>query len=370
MKQIYVVMGSVSGYIRLMQFLDDVTGHPQREFIEKRIEIIKFFDDYGADATRRAFGKSRSTIYLWKQKLKQSGGKLSSLATGNKIPHHKRHRIVHPFIEKFIVDYRTEHPRADKTTITSVLKQACQTAGVKPVSESTVGRIIHDLKERGRLERNAQIKINGISGKIHVWATHRTRKIRRKGYWPKQPGDLVEIDTVSIFTAGLKRYLLTAIDLPTRFAFAYAYKSGSSANARDFLLKLKTVAPFPIARIQTDNGHEFQKHFAQACDQSGLVHFFNYPRHPQSNGHLERFNRTVQEQFAEWHTDDLDDVSIFNRSLMEYLLWYNTARPHRGIGKIPPMRYYLDNYCPSDQSNTVWTLTEICIIKSCVLYYF
>ena len=63
--------------------------------------------------------------------------------------------------------------------------------------------------------------------------------MRWKGFYPVWPGELVEIDTVSIFVDGLKRYLLTAIDLPTRFAFAYIYKSSSSANARDFLAKLK-----------------------------------------------------------------------------------------------------------------------------------
>ena len=41
--------------------------------------------------------------------------------------------------------------------------------------------------------------------------------MRRKGFYPVRPGELVEIDTVSIFADGLKRYLLTAIDLPTRF---------------------------------------------------------------------------------------------------------------------------------------------------------
>ncbi len=131
----------------------------------------------------------------------------------------------------------------------------------------------------------------------------------------------------------LKRYLITAIDLPTRFAFAYTYKSNSSASASDFLGKLKSVTPFEITRVQTDNGHEFLKHFIRACSEQNLVHFFNYPRHPQSNGHLERFNRTIQEQFAYWNTDSLDDTDVFNRLLMKYLLWYNTEKPHRSIGK-------------------------------------
>ena len=129
MQQIYVESYYRSGYSRFMQYLDDVTGHPQRQVIEQRVEIIKFFDDYGEEATRRAFGKSRSTIYLWKQKLKKAGGKLSALAPGDRTPIHKRHRVVHPFIESFIVEYRTAHPGADKTTITPALNEACSARG-------------------------------------------------------------------------------------------------------------------------------------------------------------------------------------------------------------------------------------------------
>ena len=368
MRQVYVTFGQIKGYIHLMQFLDDVTSHPQREEIENRVEIIKFFDDYGAEATRRAFSKSRSTVYLWKKKLKGSGGKLSALAPGDKTPLHKRHRVIHPLIGEFIIDYRIQHPGADKTTVTPALIGACRRAGVKPVSESSVGRIIHDLKQRGRLPRNNRIVINGKTGKLRTLEAHRVKKTRRKGFRPSKPGDLVQIDTVSIFAAGLKRYLLTAIDLSTRFAFAYTYKSSSSANAQDFLMKLQAVAPFPIVNIQTDNGHEFQKHFAQACEQNKLVHFFNYPRHPQSNGHLERFNRTVQEQFCYWHTDELDETGVFNQSLMEYLIWYNTEKPHRAIGKLPPLRYYLDNFVTPPQSNMLWTLTHACIFFPIVIY--
>ena len=109
--------------------------------------------------------------------------------------------------------------------------------------------------------------------------------------------------------------MFTAIDLPTRFAFAYTYKSNSSANGRGFPDKLRMVAPFKISRIQTDNGSEFQKHFAQACREQDMLHFFNYPQHPQSNGHIERFNRTVQEQMAYSHIDDLDELCVFNRIL-------------------------------------------------------
>jgi transposase InsO family protein len=341
-----------------MQFINNILDHPKRETIEKRLEIIEFCDEFGFEATRRAFGKSRSTIYLWKQKLKQAGGKLSALSPGDKTPIHKRQRVVHPFIEHFIIEYRSAHPGADKTTIAPALIAACNLANIKPVSESTVGRIIHDLKERGRIPGSMKVSLNGRSGKLLVRERKPPRKkVRRKGFYPVQPGELVEIDTISIFIDGLKRYLLTAIDLPTRFAFAYTYKSSSSANARDFLAKLRSVVPFQVTRVQTDNGHEFEKHFSQACREQNLVHYFNYPRHPQANSHLERFNRTIQEQFAYWHTDLLDEPEVFNRKLMHYLVWYNTEKPHRGIGKVPPLRYYLDNFATPQKSNMLWTLT-------------
>ena len=359
MKQIYVASYYHSGYSRCMQRMNDMNNHPRQKEIENRLKIIDFFDEYGAEATRKAFGKSRSTVYLWKQTLKKASGRLSALAPKDKAPLHRRKRIVHPYIENFIVDYRNSHPGVDKTTITPVVKIACEKAGIKPPAESTVGRIIHDLKGKGRIPRNIRLSINGRSGRLHAREQHpKNRKLRRKGFYPRIPGDLVEIDTVDIFVDGLKRYLITAIDLPTRFAFAYVYKSSSSACARDFLGKLREVVPFKITRVQTDNGHEFLKHFIQACQKHNVVHYFNYPRHPQSNAHLERFNRTIQEQFAYWNTDSLDDTDVFNRSLMTYLIWYNTEKVHRGIGKTTPLRYYLDNFVINpEKSNMSWTLT-------------
>lgn len=342
-----------------MQYIDNIGNHAKRKLIENRVNIIKFFDEFGANATRKAFSRSRSTVYLWKRKLKLSGGKLSALAPGDTTPFHKRKRIVHSFIEHFIIDYRTNHPGADKTTLTPALTAACIPAGVKPISVSTVGRIIHDLKIQGRLPISNKITIHGRSGNLLVRERKQAKKkTRRKGFVPQHPGELVQMDTVSIFANGLKRYLFTAIDVRTRFAFACGYSSNSSTQGRDFLKKFVAVVPFAPTRIQTDNGSEFEKHFDNYCHEQCLIHFFNYPRHPQSNACLERFNRTIQEQFVNWHIDDLDELDTFNQNLMEYLIWYNTEKPHRGIGNLTPLQYYITNFLsPSLQSNMLWTLT-------------
>ena len=343
-----------------MKYVHDVLDHPKRGSIERRLEIIQFFEEFGTEATRRAFGKSRSTVYLWKQKLKKAGGKLSALAPGDKTPIHKRKRVVHPFVERFIIEYRSSHPGVDKTTIAPSLEDACQQSGIKPVSESTIGRIIHDLKLRGRLPRSNKVTINGRTGNLVV-RVHKAakKKARRKGFVPECPGDLVQMDTISIFTTGLRRYIFTAIDVSTRFAFAYAYKTASSANGNDFLGKFIKVAPFVTRRVQTDNGSEFAKHFDDYCRDNGLTHFFNYPKHPESNSYLERFNRTIQEQCVNLCIDYLDEPVDFNHKLMEYLIWYNTEKPHRGIGNLPPLRYYLDRFLTNPKkSNMLWTLTN------------
>ena len=192
------------------------------------------------------------------------------------------------------MDHRSEHPSADKTTITPALVVSCAVAGVRSVSESTVGRTIRDLKDRGRLPYSSKISIRGDTGTLLVKEQKsKKKKLRRKDYVPHQPGDLIQMDTISIFTAGLKRYVFTALYVRTRFTFAYAYKANSSANASDFIGKFLKVAAFITKCVQTDNGSEFAKHFDDFCSRHHLTHFFNYPRHPQANGFLERFNRTA-----------------------------------------------------------------------------
>ncbi len=166
------------------------------------------------------------------------------------------------------------------------------------------------------------------------------------------------MDMVSIFAAGVKHYIFTAVDVHTRSVFAFAFKSNSFADGSEISLgKFVQVAPFATRRIQTDNGSEFAKHFGYLCHVKGLTHFFNYPKHSQFNGYLERFNRTIQEQFVYGGIDYIDEPDVFNRKLVEYLIWYNTEKPHRGINNLPPLRYYLEHFLTTPKkSNMLWTL--------------
>ena len=89
------------------------------------------------------------------------------------------------------------------------------------------------------------------------------------------------------------------------------------------------------------------------------------------NAKIERYNRTIQEEFVDWHLDDLAlDIKSLNRQMMDYLIWYNTERPHWTLHLKSPMQYLLEHLqlLPAE-SNMLWTDTfalqrRLSLIKS------
>ena len=62
------------------------------------------------------------------------------------------------------------------------------------------------------------------------------------------------------------------------------------------------------------------------------------------NAHAERFNRTLQEEYIDYHEDELLDPEQFNVGLMRHLLWHNTQRPHWSLKMKPPVQFIQDNF--------------------------
>jgi putative transposase len=104
------------------------------------------------------------------------------------------------------------------------------------------------------------------------------------------------------------------------------------------------VSPFKIELIQTDNGLEFEKYFREYIKKVKIVHYHNYPRCPKMNAYIERFNRTIQEEFINKNLSQIRyDMAIFNQKLMDYLIWYNTKRPYWSLNLISPVKYLINN---------------------------
>ena len=366
----------LSGYFNYKKGLTDYylyLDHPKKEEIDMRIKIMKFFKKYGSKATKTAFGVSRSTVYLWQKKLKDSGGNLLSLAPESKAPKKKRQKLINDKRLKFILEYRKKHPKVNQYVIKAVLDKYCNKEGLEKISESTIARRIKYLKEKKWLRDDIQLSFNGKSGNVLERKKRKKKKKKRIGkYKPNLPGDLVQIDTIVRYYNGIKRYIITAIDIKTRIAFAYTYTNKSSKSAKDFLIKLRAVMPFEIKRIQTDNGSEFMKYFDSYIVQNELIHYFNYPRTPKMNAYIERFNGVIQLQFVDYTAFNMEDLAYFNNLLMDYLLWYNSEKVHLSLDKKTPLDYYIDNFVLSniltfEKSNMLRHRTGTCIFRSKVV---
>ena len=247
---------------------------------------------------------------------------------------------------------REKYPRLGKKKLTPLIHAKCIKWNIKPPSEATVGRIIKDLKDRGRLPQYNKLSLNAKTGKLHTKTRKKRKKLRKKDHKAKKPGSLVEIDTIVFYINGIRRYIITAIDVHTRTAYAKAYKSASSKSAKDFFQELEKVFPFKITHIQTDNGSEFEKHFRDYVASQEIVHFNTYPKSPKMNAHIERFNKTLQNEFANYHLDLFSiDIDSFQEKLHEWLLWYNTQRPHEALGLVSPL-WYFTTYITSQESQS------------------
>ena len=76
------------------------------------------------------------------------------------------------------------------------------------------------------------------------------------------------------------------------------------------------------------------------------------------NAHVERFNRTIDEEFLKWNRALLrDDVAAFNDALVDWLLWYNGERPHYALGQISPFRFMMQSL-PVEECQMWWTHTR------------
>lgn len=307
----------------------------------RKEEAVRFFLKYGLRATMDGFSVSRGSIYGWKEKLEKNNWDRNCLVSKSRAPWRKRERVVDGDILDFIVGMRRKYPRLGKDKIQALLREA----GLPQISVSTVGRLIADLKRGGRIAKHVRVSYYAKSDRFVERKPVKREKVRRKGYCPEKPGDLMQADTVVKFVNGLRKHIVTAIDMSTGFAFAHGYKGHSSATTRDFFLKLETVAPFKIQRVQTDNGSEFLHRFHDELDKKNIVHFWNYPRRPTQNARIERFNRTIQEEFVDYHLHELaHDIDRFNHLLMEWLIWYNTRRPHHSLNLKSPINYLISNY--------------------------
>ena len=324
------------------------------EVAPERLKIIQFFEEHGEAETLRYFGTSRKTIWTWRRKLQVAEGQLQALRPQSTRPKQTRRMHTDSRIVQFLREQREAHPHLGKEKLKPLLDADCQKVGIPSLAVSTIGKVI----ERNHLfPKPGKIYHNPNSG----WAKNKrkSKKMRVRVRYAPKPEELghLQLDTVERLLDRLKVYVYSAVDVKGKFAFSLPYRQKTSANALDFWRKLMTVYPVPIRDVQTDNGSEFLSEFDEHLGAQQIPHLFTYPRCPKVNGCVERYQRTLSEEFLQVHEHLIRSPRAFHLQLADYLIFYNCVRPHHALQLQTPLAYLI---AESPLSKMSVTNTIIC----------
>lgn len=217
------------------------------------------------------------------------------------------------------------------------------------VAEHIVTRI---LELRSTLKRCAEVvwyhitQVDGIGVSLssvrrilrrhHCFDGARKKRVRPDN--PRRPlatmpGELVQTDTIHYICPLTKRrrYVYTVIDLYTRMAYAEVHGRILPGRAADTIRRAQESFGFRFAMVQADNGPEFGRYFAQRLTSTGTAVRHSRLGRPNDNAHIERFNRTIQDECLGNRLTYKTKNKQVQIRLAAYLDYYNTKRVHLGI---------------------------------------
>ena len=146
-----------------------------------------------------------------------------------------------------------------------------------------------------------------------------------------------------------KRYLLVAIDRATRWVHLKIVTDKTAETASRFIKEVYQVCPIKIKTILTDNGKEFTDRFTatgereptgehafdKACVELTIEHRLIPPRHPQTNGMVERFNGRISHVVK---TTRFANAEEMETTLQQYLKTYNHHIVQRNLAHLTPIQ--------------------------------
>lgn len=281
-----------------------------------------------ASKTCRYFGIARETFYEWKRRYNPHY--LESLEEKSRRPKKTRNWEVKRIEEFRIIAIRKAHIRYGKEKIKVLYERDHQ----ESISSWKIQRVI----QKHQLYYHPSKTLKLREKRKHNQEKKRITELKKE----VRTGFLVAIDTVVRYWMSAKRYILTGIDTHSKIAFARMYPSHGTRHTADFLKRVYYLFDAKIENIQTDNGSEFAKDFREAASELNLSHYFSRVKTPKDNAHLERFNRTLNEEFIQMGNMTAD-CDLFNKRLTEWLIEYNFKRPHQALGYEVPVEYHYKN---------------------------
>lgn len=170
-----------------------------------------------------------------------------------------------------------------------------------------------------------------------------------KSFKAYEPGFVhIDVKYLPAIDGEPRRYLFVAIDRATRWVFIALKKDRTAKSAKAFLKALIQAAPFRIQKCLTDNGSEFTDRclrreqrpsgehiFDRACTEQDIEHRLIPPRHPQTNGMVERFNGRIAEVLQTHHFASTEDLET---TLHRYADLYNHHIPQKALNHRSPVQ--------------------------------
>ena len=160
------------------------------------------------------------------------------------------------------------------------------------------------------------------------------------------------IDIAEVRTAEGKLYMYVAIDRTSKFTFCQLVDKANRKTASAFLVAVIEAVPYKIHTILTDNGIQFtypprykdgptaryMTHmFDMRCRENGIEHRLTKPKHPWTNGQVERMNRTIKEATVKrFHYDDHQQLT---RHLSDFINAYNYGRRLKTLKGLTPYEF-------------------------------
>jgi len=147
-----------------------------------------------------------------------------------------------------------------------------------------------------------------------------------------------------------RRYLFVAIDRATRWVFINIYADQSENSSVDFLAKVRAACPVKIVKLLTDNGSQFTDRFTakgknrepsgrhlfdRRCKQFDIEHRLIPPRHPQTNGMVERLNGRISDIVDQTR---FGSAAELESTLRNYVKIYNHNIPQRALKHQTPIQ--------------------------------
>ena len=313
----------------------------ETKIAHQRLSLLELAQNLGnvAEACRQR-DVSRTQFYEYKRRFQTHG--LAGLK--DLPPIHRSHPQTTP-VE--VVDKLLALSIDSPTRGCNWLHDRLQLEGIS-VSAPTIQGILNKHSMGSRYDRLLKLEARAVEQEIELtpqqvaWIEKANPAFRERHVESSRPGELLSQDTfyVGRLKGVGKVYLHAVVDTFSSYAFGYLHTSKQPEAAA--LVVHNDVMPFyqahdlTVGAILTDNGREFcgtETHpYELYLILNEIEHRRTKVRSPQTNGFIERFNRTVLDEFFRivFRTTFYESVETLQADFDAWLVTYNTERPHQG----------------------------------------